>query len=243
MIESITWLHTVKWRENRSEKEISKCAYSYRHKHSPSACSRSRRILWAHQLCTCRTAWYQSPWSGGSWDGSAVRTRATGRGLWGRPWCTQRPALLVSSYKTEWRCCQDLGPFLRIYKTKKKIFLKVLAKLTWTIPSSPLHGSSSSHSARLLGNAAALPPSAGSCCNPWWPDTAMTSQKPWVYYLWHRITNTYFDYCVVSQDFVFSSINSLVNEKQSKTLIVLPKTSKEQNLTIRSLWWNWWKPI
>lgn len=59
-------------------------------------------------------------------------------------------------------------------------------QLTWTAPSSPLHGFSSSLLARLLGNAAALPPSAGSCYSLWWPDTAMTTHKHFrhaIYYI------------------------------------------------------------
>lgn len=80
--------------EMEKEKSISSC-----HRHGPVACSRSRQSLWARPLCTCRTAWCPSPWNVGSWGGSVAQTHAVGRGWWGRPWCTQRWALLGSGFK------------------------------------------------------------------------------------------------------------------------------------------------
>lgn len=139
-------------------------------KEIPAAYSHSQQSLWAHQRCTCQTAWYQFPLSGESSGGSVAQIRAEGRGWWGRPWYTQRWALPGLDCKRHSEqivtFCVCVWIINRFSRTIVNVCTGVLVKLTWKAPSSPLHGFSSSLPAHLLGNAAGLPPSAGSCCNP-----------------------------------------------------------------------------
>lgn len=77
--------------------------------HVPRACSHSQQSLWGHRRCTFQTAWFPFPWSGESSDGILAQTHAVGRGWWGRPWCTQRWALLGLGCEGQDKACSETG--------------------------------------------------------------------------------------------------------------------------------------